>query len=131
MANEGASCWICLEEGPDESGQPLRRDCSCRGEHAGFAHLSCTINYAKQKSKNAAETYEFRTNVFVEPWEKCHHCKQKFRSNLALELSAACVTFAENTHIFKGNDINDQLWVLEALQHRVESITLMGVRKCN
>ena len=27
----GASCWWCLEEGPNEAGQPLVRDCSCRG----------------------------------------------------------------------------------------------------
>ena len=28
----GPSCWICLDEGPDGGGQPLVRDCSCRGE---------------------------------------------------------------------------------------------------
>jgi E3 ubiquitin-protein ligase DOA10 len=48
---DGASCYICLDEGPDEEGKPLVRDCSCRGDTAGFAHLSCIIEYAKQKKK--------------------------------------------------------------------------------
>ena len=26
-----ATCWICLDSGPDEEGNPLVRDCSCRG----------------------------------------------------------------------------------------------------
>ena len=47
---EGASCWICLEEEADDSGEPLRRDCSCRGG-SGWAHLSCIVEYSKQKSK--------------------------------------------------------------------------------
>jgi hypothetical protein len=51
----GASCYICLDEGPDEAGKPLVRDCSCRGDTAGFAHLSCIIEYADQKSKQAAD----------------------------------------------------------------------------
>ena len=50
-----ASCYICLDEGPDEAGKPLVRDCSCRGDTAGFAHLSCIIEYAEQKSKQAAD----------------------------------------------------------------------------
>ncbi len=50
------SCYICLDEGPDEAGKPLVRDCSCRGDTAGFAHLSCIIEYAEQKSKQAADS---------------------------------------------------------------------------
>jgi hypothetical protein len=37
-----AVCYLCLDGGVDESsGQPLRRDCACRGTDAGFVHLSC------------------------------------------------------------------------------------------
>ena len=43
-------CWLCLEDGRDESGQPLRRDCSCRGG-SGWAHLPCIVEYAKQKNE--------------------------------------------------------------------------------
>ena len=47
---EGASCWICLEEEADDSGEPLRRDCSCRGG-SGWAHVACLVEYSKEKSK--------------------------------------------------------------------------------
>ena len=43
-------CYICLDNGPDESGQPIRRDCSCRGTDSGFAHLSCLAKFAEQES---------------------------------------------------------------------------------
>lgn len=26
-----AACWVCLDSGIDEEGNPLVRDCSCRG----------------------------------------------------------------------------------------------------
>lgn len=29
--DDSPHCWICLEEGPNKLGQPLRRDCACRG----------------------------------------------------------------------------------------------------
>jgi hypothetical protein len=51
----GASCYICLDEGPDEGGNSLVRDCSCRGDAMGFAHLSCIVKYAEQKSEQAAD----------------------------------------------------------------------------
>ena len=41
----GASCYICLDEGPDEGGKSLM----------GFAHLSCIVKYAEQKSEQAAD----------------------------------------------------------------------------
>jgi hypothetical protein len=50
---EGAMCFICLGEGDDDEGGPLVRDCSCRGDSAGFAHLSCIIQYAEQKSNSS------------------------------------------------------------------------------
>jgi hypothetical protein len=68
------SCWICLEEGPDETGAPLVRDCSCRGS-AGFAHLSCLVKYAETQSKNAFER-AFESGAIdyvamVEGFKKC------------------------------------------------------------
>ena len=26
-----AACWVCLDDGCDDEGNPLVRDCSCRG----------------------------------------------------------------------------------------------------
>mmetsp|Transcript_40665 Transcript_40665/g.85432 ORF Transcript_40665/g.85432 Transcript_40665/m.85432 type:complete len:433 (+) Transcript_40665:252-1550(+) len=90
---EGASCWICLEEGPDESGQPLVRDCSCRG-NAGFTHLSCIIEYAQQKSMGDVSD----TIKFIEPWSKCPSCHQLYERELASNLSAACVKAVEEKY---------------------------------
>jgi hypothetical protein len=45
-----ASCWICLDDEADQDGNPPVRDCSCRGDDAGFVHLSCIVNYARTKS---------------------------------------------------------------------------------
>jgi hypothetical protein len=58
---------LCLDGGDDEDGQPLRRDCACRGTDAGFVHLSCLTNYAETKSKQALVMNEFVTE-FVKPW---------------------------------------------------------------
>ena len=44
-----AVCYLCLYGGHDEAGQPLRRDCACRGSDAGFVHLSCLTDYASNK----------------------------------------------------------------------------------
>ena len=113
MAVETASCWICLEEGLDESGQPLRRDCSCRGKHAGFAHLSCLIKYAESKCK---QLWTFKASTFVEPWGVCQNCKQPFQNELAMDLSVACVSFAEKAYGYGGDCfVPRQLMLMEAL----------------
>ena len=71
--SDGASCYICLDEGPDEAGKPLVRDCSCRGDTAGFAHLSCIIEYAVALDLSSAfilfaeEAYGFSGN---DMWDK-------------------------------------------------------------
>jgi hypothetical protein len=45
--DEVVVCYLCLDGDLDETGQPLRRDCACRGTDAGFVHLSCLTNYAE------------------------------------------------------------------------------------
>ena len=85
----GASCYFCLEEGLDDMGEPLLRDCSCRGDGAGFAHLSCMIKYADQKSKEAAGK---DPKSFSEPWYECPNCKQCFNNELSLDMSSVDAT---------------------------------------
>jgi hypothetical protein len=46
---EGPLCFICLDGSNDNDG-PLRRDCVCRGDDAGYAHLKCLVEYAKSES---------------------------------------------------------------------------------
>ena len=106
-APNGATCYFCLDEGLDESGKPPVRDCSCRGNSAGFAHLSCMIEYAKQKSNQAAGK-DF--DKFTEPWYQCPNCKQQFKSQLSLDLTSAFVSFADATYGHPGNSYNDNLY---------------------
>jgi hypothetical protein len=75
------SCWICLDDGPDQYGKPPVRDCSCRGDDAGFAHISCIVDYARRKSIEADDWLEFG-----KPWIVCEHCKQKHENQLRIDL---------------------------------------------
>mmetsp|Transcript_28535 Transcript_28535/g.60220 ORF Transcript_28535/g.60220 Transcript_28535/m.60220 type:complete len:457 (+) Transcript_28535:36-1406(+) len=77
-----ASCWICLEEGPNELGQPIARDCSCRGD-SGFAHLNCLVQYAEQKPGYLQ-------------WETCPNCLQNYRNELRLDLANACMKITKD-----------------------------------
>ncbi len=86
----GASCWICLEEGPDDSGAPLVRDCSCRG-HSGVAHLQCLVQYAESKSRDFVERgAHIRSDIFDEGFfEQCPNCKQTFRGDIRRDMTKA------------------------------------------
>lgn len=77
--------YICLDEGLDDKKKQLVRDCSCSDDSAGFAHLSCIVEYAKQKSKQANDTKKLLT--FSQPWKECPNCKQLFKHQLLLDLS--------------------------------------------
>jgi len=70
-------CYLCLDGGADETGQPLRRDCACRGTDAGFVHLSCLVGFAETKSKQASGM-----NKFVNPWLFCTSCHQEYQNDL-------------------------------------------------
>jgi len=65
------SCWICLCDEPDDDGKLPVRDCSCRGDTgAGYAHLSCIVQYAQTKSKESSNnSYNFM-NKFFEAWQR-------------------------------------------------------------
>ncbi len=114
-----ASCYICLDEGPDKAGKPLVRDCSCRGNTAGFTHQSCIIEYAKQKSKQAADS---DLDAFAMPWEDCNNCNQPFQNQVELDLSSAFVSFAEKAYNFSGNGKWDQVKVMAGLRHKIEKL---------
>ena len=90
--DESASCWICLEAG-GESGERLRRDCSCRGDDAGFAHLSCLVDYATHETENWHGNWD-RDGIlkFRRAWEECPHCRQEYRGALSIELAGEFVS---------------------------------------
>ena len=81
ISEDGPSCWICLEEGPDESGNDIVRNCACRGDSAGFAHLSCLIQYAEKKCNEEYALLASRggrvvDEKFKDCWRNCPICKQ-------------------------------------------------------
>ncbi|KAL7539272.1 hypothetical protein ACHAWF_006359 [Thalassiosira exigua] len=96
-----ASCWICLEEGLDESGKPPVRDCSCRGDSAGFAHLSCIVRYAVSRSEVEVESIRRGTLCTInlkDPWRTCPNCKQFYSNRLGWDLVNAFCSYAEKQH---------------------------------
>ena len=90
--DDDTSCWICSAEGPYDGNGPLRRECSCR-DGAGFAHLSCIVEQAKEKSRQwdgGKSLKEFR-----EPWRNCPKCQFPYLGQLAINLQIEFVSFAE------------------------------------
>jgi hypothetical protein len=77
-----ASCWICLDDEADRCGKPPVRDCSCRGDDAGFIHRSCLVEYARRKSSEAV-----RPDGFISPWMNCPSCKKSYQNQLLIDLS--------------------------------------------
>ena len=97
----GASCWICLDEGPDDSGQPLIRDCSCRGD-SGYYHLSCIIKYAEKKSEewDGLESKGMRYEIgdYSKPWRQCPNCNQSYQNTLLLDLADGLISFTKKLY---------------------------------
>ena len=106
--------------GADDMGKPIVRDCACRGNDAGFAHLSCITKYAQQKSELAVEQEEI--DDFVTAWETCPNCKQDYQNDISLHLAEALVSFAERTYDHPTNSLWDKMNVMEALRLEIKSI---------
>jgi hypothetical protein len=86
-------CYLCLGGDVDDDGQPLRRDCACRGTDAGFVHLSCLVGYAETKSKQASGVIEFR-----KPWRECPSCRQEYQNELAIDIASKFVSFVRRQY---------------------------------
>jgi len=89
-----ASCWICLEDGPDEGGQPIRRGCSCRND-AGFAHISCIVTYSKKRYAKILNGRGMDGYTCREPWTQCVNCKQDYTRYVAVDMAAEYVRNSE------------------------------------
>ena len=114
----GATCWICL----DDTG-PLVRDCSCRGS-AGFAHRSCTVEYAERKTRDRCDRVADTPDE--DPWRKCPNCRQPYRNELAHDLATERVRFAEEN---RTDDLDPCL--LEALFAKVPIAAATGLANGN
>ena len=90
-----AMCYLCHETEADDDGQPLLRDCACRGTDAGFVHLSCLTEYAAAKSKG----WDGRVmNELVQPWETCPGCHQYYQNELAVDIASEFVSFVRRQY---------------------------------
>jgi hypothetical protein len=85
-----AECYLCLD---DLAGQPLRRDCACRGTDAGFVHLSCLAKFAAAKSA-AWDVHEMKE--FIQSWVQCPHCNQEYQNELRIDIATKFVSFVRN-----------------------------------
>jgi hypothetical protein len=113
--HSGTVCWICLEEGPDKKGEPIVRDCACRGDDAGFAHPSCNIKYATKKCEESTNTH-----VFNSPWCICPNCNQNYQNDLANIISAAYVSYTKTTYGYPGNQFHDKIKIMQVLRNQIE-----------
>jgi hypothetical protein len=93
-----ASCWICLDDGPDQYGKPPVRDYSCRGDDAGFAHVSCIVDYARRKSSKASNQDDFDPDDFIVPWNACENCKKSYQNQLSIDLLDECKQFTDEQY---------------------------------
>ena len=84
-----AACWICFDGDHDGGGKPILRDCSCRGDDAGFAHLSCLVKYAQTKFIEALATGK----DIDEPWQKCPQCHQEYQREVSLDMARSYQSF--------------------------------------
>ena len=125
----GAACYFCLGEEEDEEGKPLVRNCSCRGDSAGFAHLSCLTKYAEQKCKQAVEG---DMSAFSNPWRYCNNCKQPFQGQLSIDLVSAFISFAEATYGHPDSSKWDKIKVMNSLRSKIMALVEMhGTSRAN
>ena len=126
-----APCYICLEDGPDEEGKPLIRECSCRGESSAGYHLSCVINYAKAKTRAAVEEYEAGGDdwdFFGHHWMKCVNCKQEYEESLCAELAKGMVDYVASlvsdpdTHYLHYKAKKDMLTRLSSITEHAKEV---------
>ena len=88
-----AVCYLCLDGEVDDAGQPLRRDCACRGTDAGFVHLSCLTNYAATKSKQSRDMIGFAML-----WHTCPNCHQEYQNELAVDIANKFASFVRGQY---------------------------------
>lgn len=93
-------CYLCHGKGLDDSGQPLRRDCSCRNG-TGHAHLSCLVEHAKHRAINGGS------------FELCPNCLQYYQGELGIDLATERVAFCSQKY---------EIFLLKAMYHQLAAV---------
>ena len=103
-----AECWICLEgeelacHGGNKDDKTtsgigkLCRDCACRGESAGYAHLSCLTKYIKEKIDETFQTNSQDENEWERFLMECPHCLSPYRGSFSVDIANAYVTMTSD-----------------------------------
>jgi hypothetical protein len=125
---QDAMCHICHGTGADESGQPLRRDCACRGTDAGFFHLACLTEYASSKCLR----WDGGMNQFTQPWRECLSCHQGYQNELAVDMATKFVSFVRRKYPDDTQRQVEALYVkLCALDSMIERLQPMQKKEFN
>ena len=85
-----ASCYICLDGGS------LLRNCACRGEAAGWAHVACLAKFAGSQVAEVANNGNPRSADLSVYWTNCNICKTRYMMNMGLAMAGACVKHYEH-----------------------------------
>ena len=93
-----ASCYICLENSEESNNQPLLRNCACRGDDAGWAHVACLAKFAASKAAEALHSVrDSDDSVDIGMiWKNCILCKTPYMQNMGLAMAEACVKIYED-----------------------------------
>ena len=90
---EGATCYICMDEGSEDD-PLLHGGCGCRGA-AGFGHLKCLIESAK-------------ADATARRWSRCPTCEQHYTGPVQLGLAEARAAHAASQQLMDVEAIMDQ-----------------------
>ena len=86
-----ASCYICMDGGSDSD---LLRNCACRGEAAGWAHVACLAEFAASQVAEVESNGQSRSKIpkiAYEYWSNCNICKTPYVMNMRLAMAGACI----------------------------------------
>jgi hypothetical protein len=128
-----SSPWLCLEEGPDASGKPLIRSCSCRGG-SGWAHLSLVLsNMLKMRAgkltRGANIVHSPSGNVLIV------NRSIKYQGDVQYALAKAGVEFIEreykNNHKLYLDALIDKIYSLDFKDEQQDRKGGKYVRKCS
>ena len=123
------SCYFCLDADPDDEGKLPVRNCSCRGDNAGFAHLSCLQKYASSKTVELQEKVDSGVNIdpsgIIALWSDCQNCKREYQGQLAIDMAKSLLKFIDE---YYSSD-EDCLPKLTAYAIIVDRVLDMNYRK--
>jgi hypothetical protein len=105
----------------------FRRSSSCFLSASRFFFssdlLSCPFSICSLSAASAVFFFTLQTGYLLStPWEKCNNCTQLFQNQVALDLSSAFISFAEEAYNFLGNGKWDKVKVMSSLRCKIQML---------